>query len=196
MELPAHRPAPPIAGGSGFLERLERWAADARVDESARERSREHWLRHQAAEDGTFCGVLADLADGGASVQVHLRGGTKVAGAIRAVGADVVAVDPATGAGAIVVSLEAVVSVRGGPGGRLVAGDRVAPSDLRFDDVLVELAAEREQVRMLTVDGGVVTGSLRTVGRDVVTLAGDGRADVVGPTYLPRTVVAGVAIDS
>jgi hypothetical protein len=206
MDRGSQPPASPGRGGAagrrptltpapGWAERLERWASEARVDEAARRRSRERWLRHQAEEEGSFAGVLVDLADAGGTVQVHLRGGARVAGVIRAVGADVVAVETAAaGAGPVVVAVDAVTAVRSGPDGRAVAGDRPVPSTLRFEDVLVELAAEHERVRLVTVDGGVVTGCVRAVGRDLVTLGAAGPAEAPGHTYVPRAALAAVTI--
>ena len=63
-------PRPPIPPASsvprtgGWAARLERWAAEARVDAAAEARAREQWLRRQAEEEGALAGVLADLADG------------------------------------------------------------------------------------------------------------------------------------
>jgi hypothetical protein len=186
---------PALTTGAGWVERLERWAADAHVDEAARRRARERWLRHQAEEDGSLGGVLVDLADTGGRVLVDLQGGTQVTGVIRAVGADVVTLEPAApGSGPVVVAVEAITAVRSGAGARPVAGDRAVPSALRLDEVLVELAAERERVRLVTVAGGVVGGHVRAVGRDVVTLATLGAADGPGPTYVPRAAVAALTI--
>ena len=56
--------------GGDLAARLERWAAEARVDEAARTRSRERWLRRQAEESGTLAGVLADLLEAGRAVVV------------------------------------------------------------------------------------------------------------------------------
>jgi hypothetical protein len=186
---------PALTTGPGWVERLERWAADAHVDEAARRRARERWLRHQAEEDGSFGGVLVDLADAGGPVLVDLQGGTQVTGVVRAVGADVVTFEPAApGSGPVVVAVAAITAVRSGAGTRPVAGDRTVPSALRLDDVLVELAAEGERVRLVTVAGGVVGGCVRAVGRDVVTLAALGPTDGPGQTYVPRAAVAAVTI--
>ena len=50
-------------GGPDVMASLMRWAAEGQVDEAARARSRERWLRQQAEEATTFASVLADLAD-------------------------------------------------------------------------------------------------------------------------------------
>ena len=54
-----------MLGDAGLLDELERWAADARVQEAALQRARERWLRHQATEDASIVGVLTDLAERG-----------------------------------------------------------------------------------------------------------------------------------
>lgn len=182
-------------GGPGaWTARLERWAAEARVDEAARARSRERSLRRQAEEGATLAGVLADLAEGAGSVRVQLRGGRGVAGIVRAVGDDVVVLEPVgAGAGPAVVALSALTAVRAGPGTRAVTGDRRVGSGLRLIDVVAELAAEREQVRVLTVDGEAVPGRLRSLGRDVVAVSADPGA-AGGAAYVPLAALAAVLV--
>src|SRR4029453_3671304 len=90
------------------------WAADARVDEAARLRARERWLRHQAEEEGSLAGVLADVAERGVSVALHVRSGRRHRGEIAALGSDFVAL---RSAGAdVIVALPAVTSGRTLPG--------------------------------------------------------------------------------
>jgi hypothetical protein len=67
------------------LADLARWSAGARVDEAARSRTRERWLRQQAAEDARFTGVVLDLAEAGTGVAVWLAGGTVIHGRIDTV---------------------------------------------------------------------------------------------------------------
>ena len=163
------------------------------MDAAAEARIREHWLRRQAEEEGELAGVLADLADRGVSVRLHLRGGGPFAGTVRAVGADLVAVAADGSRGSVaVVALAAVCSVRTGPGARAVTGDRAATSSLRLAEVLVGLAAEREPVRVMTTDGETVVGVARSVGQDVVTLhTGSGAPATV---YVPLAAVAAVVV--
>jgi len=78
MEPPQRTPAG-VFGGD-LAARLERWAAEARVDEAARRRSRERWLRRQAEEDATVAGVLADLLEAGRPVTVCSRTGRRHTG--------------------------------------------------------------------------------------------------------------------
>jgi hypothetical protein len=96
--------------GEAFDTRIDRWVAEGRVDEAARRRARERWLRHQAEEDATVAGVLADVAERGAPVTVHARGGRRHRGEVRALGRDFVAIRSATAD--VVVALAAVTSVR------------------------------------------------------------------------------------
>ena len=180
---PPRRPADLVGPRDGeWAARLERWAAEARVDAAVEARAREQWLRRQAEEEGTLAGVLADLADGAVPVRLHLRAGGPFAGRVRAIGADLVAVATDSARETVaVVALGAVCSVRTGPGHRAVTGDRpVTPSSLRLADVLVDLAAEREPVRVVTVEGETIAGVVRAVGQDVATLhTGTGAAAYV-----------------
>lgn len=181
-------------GAGGWTARLERWAAEARVDEAARARARERSLRRQAEEGATLAGVLADLAESASPVRVQLRGGRGIVGVVRAVGADVVLVQPsASDAGPAVVAVSGLAALRAAPGARPVAGDRRVQSGLRLIDVLAELAAERERVRVLTVDGDAVPGRLRSLGRDVVALS-DAPGEGVGAAYVPLAALVAVLV--
>lgn len=182
---------PRLAGGGDLIGRLERWAADARVDEAARARSRERWLRVQADEEGTLAGVLADLRDAGAPLTVHTRAGGSHRGVVRAVGADFVALTTRP-TGEVFVALEAVASVRGGPGAPPVVGDRRVEATLRLLDVLVDLAAERERVRLVAAGGESVAGVLRSVGRDLLVVQGAGGERAIA--YVPLGAVAEVTV--
>lgn len=180
---------PPGEDGGGLAGRLERWVADARVDEAARARSRERWLRRQAEEGGTFAGVLTDLLESGAPVTVRTRRGGRYPGVVRVVGEDVVGLGRAGGRGSeVVVARSAITSVRMDPrhGRAAVTGDRRGGGPLRLAEVLVALADDGEAVRIVTADGEVVAGTLRSVGLDVAVVAGDGG----GPTsYVPLAAV-------
>jgi hypothetical protein len=163
------------------------------VDAAAEARAREHWLRRQAEEEAALAGVLADLADGGVLVRLHLRAGGPFAGTVRAVGADLVAVAADGSNGAIaVVALAAVCAVHTGSGARAVTGDRAVTSSLRLADVLAGLAGEREPVRLVTADGETVGGVAWSVGQDVVTLrTGSG---AVRTAYVPLAAVTAVVL--
>ncbi len=180
-------------GGGGLAGRLERWAAEARVDEAARARSRERWLRRQAEEESTLAGVLADLLEAGSPVTVHTRAGGRYAGAVRAVGADFVALgpDPLPGSD-VVVALAAIASVRTRPGTPGVLGDRTVAGALHLADVVAGLAAERERVRVVTVDGETLAGVVRSVGQDVAVVGQDGDASVAA--YVPLAAISEVVV--
>ncbi len=184
---------PSLGRRDGLASRLERWAAEARVDEAARARSRERWLRAQAEEEGSLAGVLADLGEAGAAVTVATRAGGRHGGIVRSVGADFVALAPAAGPGGeVVVALAAVTAVRTGPGTRRVAGDRRIDAALRLLDVIVGLAAEREQVRVATAGGEAATGVLASVGRDLAVVRGTGDPPAV--TYLPLDAITEIVV--
>jgi hypothetical protein len=173
--------------GEGLAVRIDRWAADARVDEAARLRARERWLRHQAEEEGSLAGVLADVAERGASVALHVRGGRRHRGEIAALGADFIALRSA-GADVIVV-LPAVTSLRTLPGEAPTIGDRSIGTSHRLVDVLAGLAAERASVLLVLADGGVVLW----VGQDVVGVRVAGGAAVTA--YVPVGAIVEVLVD-
>jgi small nuclear ribonucleoprotein (snRNP)-like protein len=181
-----------VLGGDALAARLERWAADARVDEAARLRSRERWLRRQAEESSTVAGVLADLLEAARPVVVHTRSGRRHQGVVRALGADFVAVGAAQGT--VLVALAAVASLRGAPGEGSVLGDReVAAARVHLADVAAGLAAERARVLLVTTDGEALAGVLSSVGRDVALLRGTG--DPPTTCYVPLAAVCELVID-
>ena len=165
--------------GGGLDARLHRWASEARVDEAARRRAREWWLRRQAEEGATLVGVLADLLEAGTAVTVRTSSGRQHGGRVRALGADFVAVGAPTGL--VLVALDAVTSLRTPPGEPPVVGDRSldgAASGPLLRDVAAGLAADRERVLLVTRDGEAVAGVLRSVGQDVAVVRGGGEPPV------------------
>jgi hypothetical protein len=179
--------------GDGWTVLLERWAQAARVDEAARRRARERWLLQAAEEGGTLLGVLADLAERNVPVAVRTSGGRRHGGHVRAIGADFVALDT-TASGDVLVALAAVASVRAQAGTAAPAGDRTVRSGLVLSEVLAGLAAERERVMIVTVDGGeAVTGTVRSLGRDVVAVRVDGPTPHT-TAYVPLAAVGEVVL--
>jgi hypothetical protein len=178
--------------GDGLAARIDRWAADARVDEAARLRARERWLRHQAEEEGSLAGVLADVAERGASLALHVRGGRRHRGEVAALGSDFVAL---RSAGAdVIVALAAVTSMRTLPGEASTIGDRSVATSHRLVDVLAGLAAERAAVLLVLAGGDeAVAGALRSVGQDVVGMRVAGGAAVTA--YVPVGAIVEVVID-
>ncbi|HZA78617.1 MAG TPA: hypothetical protein VE623_19735 [Acidimicrobiales bacterium] len=196
MDRPsADRPPEPVTAagmlGEGLAARIDRWAAEARVDEAARRRAREHWLRHQAEEEASLSGVLTDVAERRTPVILHVRGGRQHRGDVRAVGRDFVALR--SGATETIVALDAVVSVQTRPGEAPAIGDRPITTALRLSDVLAELAGERSPALLVMADGDeAVAGIVRSVGTDVVVvrLAGD----APGTAYVPLGAITEVVL--
>jgi hypothetical protein len=162
------------AGAPTFTARLDRWVAEARVDEAALRRSRERWLREVAEQEATVAGVLADLAERRTPLAVHTRGGRRHHGTIRVIGVDFVALGLPSGADVLLANA-AIGVVRTAPAVEPTVGDRIVATELRLADVLAELAADRERVLLVT-DGGndTVAGQLRSVGHDVAVVRTDG----------------------
>jgi hypothetical protein len=184
--MPDVGPADGVLAAS-LTARLERFAADARVDEAARRRSRERWLRQSAEEEATMRGVLADLGERRTAVTLQTVAGRSHHGVICAVAADFAAVRTPSGR-EVLVALDAVGAIRTRPGEERVAGDRVVQVDLDLAQVLHHLAAERERVLLVPMRGGEsVAGRLVASGQDVLTVRLDGQPP--GTAYLPTSSV-------
>jgi hypothetical protein len=160
-----------VLGATDPFATLLRAVADVRVADAAAARARAHWLVRQAEEEGTLVGVLVDLAERGDRLVVSTTTGRRAAGTVQALGADFVAL--ADGAGLVLVALTALATVRTRPGAAAASGDRTERVERRLLDVLAELAGDRPPVVVGTV-GDEVRGTLRAVGRDVITIRMDG----------------------
>lgn len=182
-----------LGSGPGFVARLERWAAEARVTEAASARARERWLRQQAGEEATVAGTLVDLAEREATVVVRTREGRRHRGRVRAVAADFVVLAP-DGGGVVLLALAAVASFAGaGPAAAGVAGDRPPAVDVSLAVALAGLAGERPAVAIVAAGSGEpVRGDLVGVGVDVVTVRPDGGPR--SPVHLPVAAVSEVAL--
>lgn len=188
------------AGASSFTAHLDRWVAEARVDEAALRRARERWLLEVAEQEATLVGVLADLAERGGPLTLHGRSGRRHHGVLRMLGLDFVVVGLPSGTDVLMVT-RFVTSVRTAPAVELAIGDERGPHEpasghvatgLRMHDVLTELAADRERVVMVTADGEMLTGQLRSVGHDVAVLRTD--AEPRATAYVALAAVAEIVI--
>lgn len=175
-----------LGGTEGLARSLERWAADALVDEAARQRTRQRWLRVQAEEEASTIGALVDLAERGRPVVLDV-GEHRVRGTIVGVGADFLALRSERDQD-MLVRTDAVEVVRAEPGGRAVIGDRTVLVEVALDAVVGPLAADRPEVLIRTRSGQVVRGELRSAGADVVRLRTDG--DPPAPVWIPLAAVA------
>lgn len=158
-----------------LLSSLSRWAGDQRAADAAAGRAREHWLRQQAGEASTLTGTLIDLAEQRAEVVVATQGRLHQ-GSVRAVGHDVVVLEHASGA-VTLIALAAVQTIQLAPPqtGAEPSGSRSPAAGLSLAGLLDALAAERTEVRIELRGGNVVTGALRSVGADVMTIRVEGR---------------------
>jgi hypothetical protein len=148
-----------------------RWAAEGRVGEAAEARSRERWLRHQAAEMATMVGTLVDLAEQRVAVAIVV-GSRTVSGRLIGVGRDgVVLAEPSGAATVVALARVGVVRVTGRrPGTGGASGERRAAGPWGVIDALAALAEDRSPVRLGLVGGETLTGVLLTVGTDVMTV--------------------------
>ncbi len=166
-------------GAADIAAALARFAGEALVDEAASSRSRRRWLQQQLAEDTTFAGVLADLAERDRPVLVHTTVAARHRGALSVLGADFVGLVVDTGA-TVLVRLAAIAAIRTQPREHHAHSGRTVSLQLRFVDALAGLSQERPRVRLGTMGGESFSGDLIAVSQDVITLRldGDSRATI------------------
>lgn len=150
------------------------WIAGVLVDDAARQRTRARWLEQQAAEEGTFAGVLTDLAERARPIVVQLNTGRSHRGTVTMIGADVVGLRTSLGR-EVLVRQAAIASLRTLPGEPPTVGDRHVAHDLTLGEAISALAEHRTRVLLVGTDPAqAVAGELRATGRDVVTVRLDG----------------------
>lgn len=160
-----------------------------RATDAAAQRRREHWLRQQSAEEGTFAGVLLDLGEREQLLALTTVTGRVLRGVIRTIGGDFVGLRSPAGEGAL-VPLKAIASISPEPGSGPTVGDRVVQVDASLSTVLGNLAAERPWVSLHTLAGMALAGELRAVGQDLLVL----RCGADGTTYVPMSTVGDVML--
>jgi len=169
---------------------LTAWVARLAADDAARDRARGAWLHRQAADEGTFAGVLADLAERARPVVLHLHSGRRHRGVVAALGDDfVVVVDEGH---EVLVRVDAIAAVHTRPGEAATLGDRVIVSRATLVEALRLLAEVRAGVLVVGSDAAAgVRGELRAVGADVLTVRQDGGG---GTVYVALASVAEVSL--
>jgi hypothetical protein len=172
------------------LDELNRWVADAQVDEAVAQRRRTAWLRRQDDEEVTLAGVLTDLGERGNPVVVTSATGRRHRGVIVAVGPDVIEVQITDGP-LVLLALTALVSLRSHPDDEATRGERPSlTTGVTLAGALSRRAGDQGEVTVVAVNGDVASGIVLAIGRDVVTL----RLDQGGVVYLALSSVAEVAV--
>jgi hypothetical protein len=178
-------------GNEDLLARLDRWVATAWTAEAAASRSRQRWLRQVADESATFAGMLLDLAERGAPLVVQGRGGRRHRGTVLAVGADFAGLRTEGGVD-LLLAFSGIASVRSDGGGLTPSGDRIATFELGLAEAIAAVGSDRPRVLLVTTaDADGLSGELRAVGRDVVTLRLDGDGSTI---YVPMASIAELRI--
>lgn len=167
--------------------RIREFTDEQRAADAAEARRREHWLRRQASEEGTFDGVLLDLGEREQLLAVSTVTGRVLRGVVRTIGGDFLGLRAPSGEGAL-VPLRSVTTVRPEPGSRPTVGDRLVQMDATLISVLANLATQRPQTSLHTLGGEGFTGLLHSVGQDLLVLQGPSGEE----TYVPMVALADV----
>ncbi len=177
-------------GGNGLIDSLARWAAEAQVDEAAKSRSRERWLRQQAAEETTLWSVMIDLSERNRSVLVQSKVGRRHRGQVSALGLDFVCIRTNAGSD-VLIARSAITAVRTQPREQAAHSGRLVQVRLRLHEAIAALVEDRPRV---TIAAGpdVFNGDLVSVGQDVLTLRLDG--DTRSNVYVSMDAVSEIAL--
>lgn len=188
----AVRAAAGVLGGTeGLAGALARWTADARVDDAARARARQHWLRVQSEEESSVAGVLLDLAERGRPVVIDV-GEHRLRTQIVGLGADFVAGRSDQGQD-VLVRLAAIDAFRTEPGGGATTGDRAPALEVHFASVLAPVAAEHPEVLVRTRSGGSMRGQLRSASAELLHIRAAGTPPT--PAWVPLDAVALIVLE-
>lgn len=163
-------PAEPRGTRTDRTDPFDRWLAEVSADRAIGERARTWWLARQAADEATWHGALADLAERGRPVLVELCSGRRHRGILTVVGRDFLVLRPVDGVD-VVVALDAVAVLRPAPGEGPATGDRELTTVTTFAEALAGLAGGAQEVAVWAT--GVTTpvvGRIAAVGRDVLAI--------------------------
>lgn len=142
---------------------------------AARSRTRERWLRQQAAEGALFTGLALDLAERGVAVAIGTTTARTLHGHIVAVARDFLVLRHDGGTSFLALPAVATIRPEGGHRPGDTASDRTSPVDTVLADVVTALAADRPRVRVVAEGGGeALAGELRSASGEVATLRLDG----------------------
>jgi len=181
-------------GVDRLMDELRRWAGEASAVDAATSRSRQQWLRRQAAEEATLAGVALDLAEQSATVVLKTTAGRTHRGRLVGVARELAVLRTDGRALTIIVPWAAVASLRARrdrPSPE--PGPRSLPLDLGLADVLGVVAGSRSRVLVgFSQAQEMVIGELQSVGTDVITLRVD--ADPPVTVYVRLASVTEVSL--
>jgi len=167
---------------------LRNFTDEVRRADAVASRRREMWLRRQAEDEGTFHGLLVDLAERQGTLAFHTPAGRVVRGRPVTLGADFIAISGAPD-GTALVPLPMVQAVSPEPGATTSVGDRPETTSATFASTLADLAADRPPVTVHTTAAVRVAGRLWSTGRDFGVV----RAPA-GDTYVPFSAVNDITL--
>ena len=171
---------------AAFDADLARFAAESRVDEAIRGRSRERSLRQQEREATSLRDLAVSLAEVGAAVTIAMDSGRTHRGRIASVGSDVLVCDDGARSNWLALSAVAAITATTAVAGARPTG--AAPLDTRFLDALGALCGSGAAVVFVVASGLVVRGEALWLSEDAVAVRASEPPGVT--TYLRLASVA------
>jgi hypothetical protein len=154
---------------------LARFAAEARIGEAVRAKSRERWMRQRSTADTTVPGVCWSLAEAGQPLMLTTVAGRTHQGVVRSLGEDFVGLADGRG-GETLVPFAMIATLSPGRATAAPTG-RPSRAGVRLADALGDLAGERPLVRAWCLGAkGSTAGELIGASEDVVLIAAEHRA--------------------
>ncbi len=161
---------------------LTRFVGEGAVEHAARSRSRTRWQHQLAMEEGTWPGLLSDLAETAALTIIDTHIGRRLQGTIVAVGSDFVTMTTTAG-GHLVLAIAAISAIHLAPGQSGPIGRAGAANQTTLRELLAELATEKPTLTWYLTARTAVTGQLVGVSQGFVHLRVDGTPS--STSYLP-----------
>jgi hypothetical protein len=171
---------------------LTRFVGEGAVEHAAHSRSRARWQQQLALEEGTWRGLLCDLAETAAATVIDTNLGRRLQGTVVAVGSDFVTVTTMAG-GHFVVAIGAISAIHLAAGQTAPLGRVVAANHTTLSELLAELAIDKPTLTWHLTDRTAVTGQLVGVGRGFVHLRVEGTPP--STSYVPIGDRAMIGLD-
>jgi len=167
-----------------------RLVGDERTADAARARTRERNLRTSTLTDATLAGLFLDIAERGDTVALRTTFGRALRGHLSLVADDGIVLDGALGTSYLRFDGVATVRILAGRSVLEPSAERTPRRGAAIAALIAAAAVDRPRVAIaVTGEQGLLTGELRAVGSDVVTVAVQDGAVYVATRHVSELTV-------